>query len=88
MKVLCEESGLRVDSFLSDQLEELSRSQLQKLLHVKKQLKNIPLFFLKFCQNQTIPLLLNIFWLQKNLAFPLLSLLLIESAPIMIQIYS
>jgi len=32
MKVLCEESGLRVDSFLSSQLEELSRSQIQKLL--------------------------------------------------------
>ena len=32
MKVLCEESGLRVDSFLSAQLEELSRSQIQKLL--------------------------------------------------------
>jgi len=32
MTVLCEESGLRVDSFLSDQLEELSRSQIQKLL--------------------------------------------------------
>ena len=32
MTVRCEESGLRVDSFLSSQLEELSRSQLQKLL--------------------------------------------------------
>jgi len=32
MTVLCEESGLLVDSFLSDQLEELSRSQIQKLL--------------------------------------------------------
>ena len=32
MKVLCEESGLRVDSFLSAHLEELSRSQIQKLL--------------------------------------------------------
>jgi len=32
MTVLCEESGLRVDSFLASALEELSRSQLQKLL--------------------------------------------------------
>ena len=32
MTVLCEESGLRVDSFLADALEELSRSQIQRLL--------------------------------------------------------
>jgi len=32
MTVLCEESGLRVDAFLASALEELSRSQIQKLL--------------------------------------------------------
>ena len=32
MTVLCEESGLRVDSFLAGALEELSRSQIQRLL--------------------------------------------------------
>ena len=32
MTVLCEESGLRLDSFLAAELEELSRSQVQKLL--------------------------------------------------------
>ena len=32
MTVLCEESGLRVDSFLAGVLEELSRSQIQRLL--------------------------------------------------------
>jgi len=32
MKVPCEESGLRADSFLAGALEELSRSQIQKLL--------------------------------------------------------
>ena len=32
MTVLCEESGLRVDAFLASVLEELSRSQIQKLL--------------------------------------------------------
>ena len=32
MIVLCEEGGLRVDSFLADALEELSRSQIQRLL--------------------------------------------------------
>lgn len=32
MTVICEEAGLRADSFLADALEELSRSQIQKLL--------------------------------------------------------
>ena len=32
MTVLCEESGLRVDRFLAEELEELSRSAVQKLL--------------------------------------------------------
>jgi len=32
MTVLCEEDGLRLDKFLAEELEELTRSQLQKLL--------------------------------------------------------
>ena len=32
MTVICEEDGLRLDRFLADVLEELSRSQIQRLL--------------------------------------------------------